>query len=282
MPKKLSELYAPKPQGEKDFVAKHPVTKTTDKSPATKNDANFMAKYLRTYDRSPRHGYNPGEDEKANDGTTGVNDQKASPSNGSAVYPSGTFKEEEEIEETERLDELSPKTLKSYVKKAGGTGRQSGWAYAERGGKEEDKAMSTDGYKYPEKQARHQKIANQHYRKSNNRDKGVERAQTQLFSKDNRLPKKTASAAHMLKNISKHLKDEYELDLDKDQLIDFMLEIFEEHEEQLIEAQESGSKPEKEKPAYVSTKELMKSIARGHAMRRKGDGGHVPNFKEEK
>lgn len=76
MAKKLSELYEPKPQGEKDFVAKHVVKKTTDKSPATKDDKLFKATNVKTYNRAPRHGNNPGEDVKANDGTTGVNDQK--------------------------------------------------------------------------------------------------------------------------------------------------------------------------------------------------------------
>lgn len=83
-------------------------------------------------------------------------------------------------EEVEVLDELSPKTLKSYVKKAGGTGRNSGWGLNVKGEKEEDKSMSTDGNKYPEKQARHQKAASKLYHKSFNRDQGTELAKNKL------------------------------------------------------------------------------------------------------
>ena len=54
-------------------------------------------------------------------------------------------------ENEELLDELSKKTLKSYQKKAT-TSRDRSWAKAD---KEEDKSMSTDGNKYPEKQKRH-------------------------------------------------------------------------------------------------------------------------------
>jgi hypothetical protein len=175
MSKKLSELYEPKPKGEKEFVAKHKVKEgPTDKKVGTNDPKLFKGSNVKTYDRSPRHGYNSGEDEKANDGTTGVNDQR-SPPGPSTLYPSGTFKEE-----AERLDELSPKTLRSYSKKAGGYGRRSSWGLAQKGEKEEDKSMSTDGNKYPEKQERHQKAASKLYHKSNNRDKGLERAKQRL------------------------------------------------------------------------------------------------------
>jgi hypothetical protein len=55
----------------------------------------------------------------------------------------------------ERIDELSKGTLKSYTKKAN-TSAERAWKKAD---KEEDKAMSTDGEKYPEKAERHQKAA---------------------------------------------------------------------------------------------------------------------------
>lgn len=83
-------------------------------------------------------------------------------------------------EDVEQLDELSPKTLKSYVKKASGYGRRSDWGIAQKAEKEEDKSMSTDGYKYPEKQARHQKAASKLYHKSNNRMTGTARATQRL------------------------------------------------------------------------------------------------------
>lgn len=79
MTKRLSEIYAPKAQAEKDFVAAHPVKKApTDKKVGTDDDKLFKATNVKTYDRSPRHGNNPGEDEKAYDGgkSTGVNDQR--------------------------------------------------------------------------------------------------------------------------------------------------------------------------------------------------------------
>lgn len=87
-------------------------------------------------------------------------------------------------EDIEPLDELSPKTLKSYVKKAGSYTGRSSWGLAKKGEKEEDKSMSTDGYKYPEKQARHQKAASKLYHKSNNRDKGMELANKKLRKED--------------------------------------------------------------------------------------------------
>lgn len=81
MAKKLSEIYAPKPKDEKAFVAKHTITKTTDKSPATKDaDQVFKATNVKTFDRSAkRMGYNPGADEKAYGVLPGIpspNDQK--------------------------------------------------------------------------------------------------------------------------------------------------------------------------------------------------------------
>lgn len=102
MAKKLSELYAPKAAGEKAFVAKHTEKKTTDKSPATKDDKVFKASNIKTYDRSPRHGYNKGEDEKEY-GVAGEEPVKVTTP--SAIYPSGTFKEGFEIND-DNVDEL--------------------------------------------------------------------------------------------------------------------------------------------------------------------------------
>lgn len=72
--------------------------------------------------------------------------------------------------EEEQIDELDRKTLKSYQRKAT-TSRQRAW---DKGDKEEDKSMSTDGNKYPEKQARHQANANVQHKKWNKREKGLD------------------------------------------------------------------------------------------------------------
>lgn len=75
------------------------------------------------------------------------------------------------------LNELSKETLKSYNKKALRSADKS-W---EKSSDEEDKAMSTDGEKYPDKQARHQKNAYNHETKYFKRTKGIERASQRLI-----------------------------------------------------------------------------------------------------
>jgi len=56
------EVYEPKSPDEKRFKDKHVVVKHKD---ANGNDDDlFNAKNIKTVDREPRHGYNPGEDEK--------------------------------------------------------------------------------------------------------------------------------------------------------------------------------------------------------------------------
>jgi hypothetical protein len=100
MAKKLSELYAPKPKDEKEFVAKHTIKPADTKlSPANK-DVNFKPS-TKVYDRKTRHGYMPGEDEKKYDrgDSPGPNDMK--PTKG-ALPPSTTYEEEEPIEQVER------------------------------------------------------------------------------------------------------------------------------------------------------------------------------------
>jgi len=85
----------------------------------------------------------------------------------------------------EQLDEISNKTLKSYVRKSM-TSRNRLWDKAD---KEEDKAMSTDGTKYPEKQNRHQKNANDAIRKWRNRGDGLRRANKGIALNKLRNPK---------------------------------------------------------------------------------------------
>ena len=85
-------------------------------------------------------------------------------------------KEEVEIfmtaEEFEQLDELSKKTLQSYTRKATTASNRA----SARADKEEDKAMSTDGEKYPAKQARHNAAANQAVATMVKRDTGLKMA----------------------------------------------------------------------------------------------------------
>lgn len=56
------EVYEPKSPDEKRFKDKHVVVKHKDAN--GNGDDLFNAKNIKTVDREPRHGYNPGEDEK--------------------------------------------------------------------------------------------------------------------------------------------------------------------------------------------------------------------------
>lgn len=56
------EVYEPKSPDEKRFKDKHVVVKHKDAN--GNNDDLFNAKNIKTVDREPMHGYNPGEDEK--------------------------------------------------------------------------------------------------------------------------------------------------------------------------------------------------------------------------
>ena len=57
------EVYEPKSPDEKRFKDKHVVVKHKDAN--GNGDDLFNAKNIKTVDREPNHGYNPGEDEKA-------------------------------------------------------------------------------------------------------------------------------------------------------------------------------------------------------------------------
>ena len=56
------EVYEPKSPDEKRFKDKHVVVKHKDAN--GNGDDLFNAKNIKTVDREPKHGYNPGEDEK--------------------------------------------------------------------------------------------------------------------------------------------------------------------------------------------------------------------------
>lgn len=60
--KQLREIYAPNTKDEKKFIDKHKVQKTPD---ANKNkDEVFTGSNVKSAERQPKHGYNPGQDEK--------------------------------------------------------------------------------------------------------------------------------------------------------------------------------------------------------------------------
>lgn len=77
---------------------------------------------------------------------------------------------------TQQIDELSKKTLKSYKKKATRSADKA-W---DKTDKEEDKAMSTDGEKYPDKQNRHIANARKHNDTWAKRDAGLKMAGKKL------------------------------------------------------------------------------------------------------
>jgi hypothetical protein len=79
-------------------------------------------------------------------------------------------------EDVEHIDELSKKTMKSYVKKAT-TSANRNWA---KGAKEEDKSMATDGMKYPAKQERHMKAAGASYKIADKRETGIKLAKQKM------------------------------------------------------------------------------------------------------
>jgi hypothetical protein len=79
-------------------------------------------------------------------------------------------------EEVEHIDELSKKTLKSYVKKA----TTSELRHSTKGAKEEDKSMATDGMKYPAKQERHMKAAGASYAVADKRATGIKLAKQKM------------------------------------------------------------------------------------------------------
>lgn len=211
MAKKLSELYKPKAEMGRAFVDANKPPPALKKSKPTENDGQFSATNVKTFKRAVnRMGYDVGADEVENKGGVGVNDSPKE--TGIAPY---TVKMGEEIEQ---LDELSPKTLKSYVKKAGGYGPRSAWGLAQKGEKEEDKSMSTDGNKYPAKQERHQKAANKLYRKSNNREKGVDTAKFQLLARHRMTVKE---------DIMEAFNFDQEDTLSEDEVIDTLFEMLE-------------------------------------------------------
>lgn len=84
------------------------------------------------------------------------------------------------VKEEEQIDELSKATLKSYVKKSTKSADKA-W---DKSDKEEDKAMATDGMKYPEKQQRHMDAAAKHIATWRKRDSGLTTAKQKLAKEE--------------------------------------------------------------------------------------------------
>ena len=59
----MLEVYAPRSKDEKRFKDKHIVVKSKLDDKGTQDDKLFKATNMKTVDRSPEHGYNPGDDE---------------------------------------------------------------------------------------------------------------------------------------------------------------------------------------------------------------------------
>jgi septal ring factor EnvC (AmiA/AmiB activator) len=87
-------------------------------------------------------------------------------------------------EEVEQIDELSKKTLQSYQKKSITASQRA----SDKADKEEDKAMSIDGEKYPEKQEKHMKNAQDQIKTFRKRQSGLKVVDKKLgkYSKDTR------------------------------------------------------------------------------------------------
>jgi hypothetical protein len=79
-------------------------------------------------------------------------------------------------EDVDQIDELDKKTLKSYRRKAATHVDR----LEKKADQEEDKAMSTDGYRYPDKQDRHSRNAKALFQKSRQRRKGLAMADKRL------------------------------------------------------------------------------------------------------
>ncbi|NDC22677.1 MAG: hypothetical protein EBZ49_00880 [Proteobacteria bacterium] len=60
----ILELYEPKSKDEKRFMDKHIVAKSKLDDRGTRDDKVFNATNVKTLEREPKHGYNPGNDEK--------------------------------------------------------------------------------------------------------------------------------------------------------------------------------------------------------------------------
>jgi hypothetical protein len=114
----------------------------------------------------------------------GIFDRKALPHDLQVEYDALY---EEAMGDEELLAELSKKTLKSYQKKAT-TSRDRAEAKSD---KEEDKAMSTDGEKYPEKQDRHINNAKAAQAKAWKREAGLKMVSKKLAKEEAELEEAT-------------------------------------------------------------------------------------------
>lgn len=161
--KQFFEVYRPKAPDEQKFVDKHVTIKHKDRN--GNGDDVFKATNIKTIERkSERHGYDVGEDEKVYEEVEDLDEGYTIRSSGHQkvhVVKNGkivkTFKDPRDAqmhiaklnremkEEVEELDELSNKTLKSYIKKASNQAFSKGFS----GGAmlARDKEDEPDGHK---------------------------------------------------------------------------------------------------------------------------------------
>jgi hypothetical protein len=78
-----------------------------------------------------------------------------------------------------QVDELKDTTVKSYLKKA----KKSAESELRKHDEREDKAMSTDGEKHPERQQKHLEKAKEHFKKYLKRQKGISTASKKMGDK---------------------------------------------------------------------------------------------------
>lgn len=78
-----------------------------------------------------------------------------------------------------QVDELKDTTVKSYLKKA----KKSAESELRKSDEREDKAMSTDGEKHPERQQKHLEKAKEHFKKYQKRQKGISTASKKMGDK---------------------------------------------------------------------------------------------------
>ena len=112
---------------EQKFVDKHVTAKHSDRN--GNGDEVFKGSKVKQIDRrKERHGYNPGEDEKVYEELKGNQHKIDANKNGKVdAHDFHLLRKKKKMkEEAEQIDELSKKTLASYVKKAATSATQKG------------------------------------------------------------------------------------------------------------------------------------------------------------
>jgi hypothetical protein len=162
---------------------------------------------------------------------------------------------------TKELNELSKKILKSYVKKSTTSMNRA----IARGDKEEDKAMSTDGNKYPEKQKRHNDNANKEFKTAAKRDSGIESA-------NNRLIKKVLKKEEI--EIDDVFEDENGVEFTVTSIDEENDLVVMESEEEIVELSKETLRTYADKAGPDATKNIMKAVNLRKPIAAKSINGH--------